>query len=220
MRAIIFANGKIEHYDQVLSELKTEDLLIAADGGAEHCRILGIQPEIVIGDMDSLSEQLMDHYQTGRTKLIRFPEDKDQTDLELALSYAHQQGAEKIILYGILGGRLDLSLANLLLLARDEWEHVSLIIQDGPDTAYLLRGEDSITINGNHGDIVSLIPLTDKVGGVSTSGLRWHLEKEELFMGNTRSVSNELIAQDAEIKICYGKLLLVHRSVDVEGAEE
>lgn len=220
MRAVIFANGKIKSRNLIISRLRSDDILIAADGGAQHCREIGVQPDIVIGDMDSISTRLMDELQTSGTRFITYPEDKDQTDLELALSYAHQIGVNEVVFYGILGGRLDLSLANLLLLARDEWKPLSIIVIDGPDKAFLLRAQDSISIDGNPGDIVSLIPLTERVEGVSTHGLRWQLENAVLRQGNTRSVSNELLSNSAQVKVNKGKMLLVHRDVAAGDLEE
>ena len=219
MRAVIFANGRIENHTQVISQLRPNDILIAADGGAEHCKDIGIQPEIVIGDMDSISPRLKKELESAGTKFVTFPEDKDQTDLELALSFAHQKGANEIVLFGILGGRLDMSLANLLLLAKDEWRNSSIHVIDGPDIAFLLREQDSINIEGVPGDIVSLVPLTDQVMGVSTQGLRWQLDDAILLFGDTRSVSNEMLVSSAEVKIEKGKLFLVHRT-SVEGSKE
>lgn len=220
MRAVIFANGILDDHDRVLSQLKPEDLLIAADGGSEHCKEIGIRPEIVIGDMDSISTHLMDKFQSSGTKFIIHPRDKDQTDLELALSYAQQSGADEVIFFGILGGRFDLSLSNILLIARDEWKPMSLVIINGPDKAFILRSKDSISIKGKPGDIVSLIPVSEVVEGVSTGGLRWQLDQAVLLQGNTRSVSNELITGSAEVKIETGKLLLVHRNIPIENFEE
>jgi len=219
LRAVIFANGRIENHTQVISHLRPNDVLIAADGGAEHCKVIGIQPHIVIGDMDSISSLLKKELESAGTKFITFPEDKDHTDLELALSFAHQQGANEIVLFGILGGRLDMSLANLLLLAKDEWRNSSIYVIDGPDIAFFLGEQDSIKIEGVPGDIVSLIPLTDQVMGVSTQGLRWQLDDAVLLFGDTRSVSNEMLAASAEVKIEKGKLFLVHHT-NLEGSKE
>jgi thiamine pyrophosphokinase len=220
LRAVIFANGILDDHDRVLSRLKPEDFLIAADGGSEHCKDIGIRPDIVIGDMDSISTQLRKKFQSSGTKFFIHPRDKDQTDLELALLYAQQCGADEVIFFGILGGRFDLSLSNILLLARDEWKPMSLVIINGPDTAFLLRSKDLISIKGKPGDIVSLIPVSEVVEGVSTRGLRWQLDQAVLLQGNTRSVSNELITHSAEVNIETGKLLLVHRDIPIENIEE
>jgi thiamine pyrophosphokinase len=220
LRAVIIANGILDNHDRVLSQLKPEDLLIAADGGTEHCKKIGIRPDIVIGDMDSISTQLMAEFQSNGTKFIIHSRDKDQTDLELALSYAQQNGVNEVIFFGIFGGRLDLSLSNILLLTRDEWKPISLVVINGPDTACLLRAKGSISVKGKPGDLVSLVPLSEVVEGVSTRGLRWQLDQAVLLQGNTRSVSNELLIDSAQVRIDKGKLLLVHRDIPIEGTDE
>ena len=213
MRAVIFANGFITRPTTISAQLEEDDLIIAADGGAHHCQELSIIPDILIGDMDSVQPQLITYLKSLGTQLIVYPRDKDQIDLELALNYAVEQGAREVLLFGLLGGRLDLSLANLMLLAKDELQNMSLVVSDGPDTAYIMHDHDSISLHGNPGDIVSLIPLTDHVTGVSTRGLRWPLQNANLALGNTISVSNEILENSAHIKIGTGKLLLVHRII-------
>jgi thiamine pyrophosphokinase len=211
LRAVIFANGSFNNPASFSMDFDGDDLVIAADGGANLCSKLGILPDILIGDMDSVQPELINELQSKGTQLIKYPRDKDQIDLELALNFALEQGAKEVILFGLLGGRLDLSLANLMLLTKDDWESMSLVVSDGPDTAYVMRGNDNIALQGNPGDIVSLVPITNKVIGVSTRGLRWPLQNTELELGTTLSISNELLERSAEIKIGKGKLLLVHR---------
>lgn len=213
MRAIIFANGMINNPAGIRSILQESDLIIAADGGAQHCHELNISPAVVIGDLDSISEDLIALLKDRGVKFIVYPKDKDQTDLELALSFAYQQGVDEVYFYGVLGGRLDLSLSNLLLLARDEWSPLSLIVIDEPDKAYLLRKGDTISITGYPGDIISLIPLSEEVDDVTTQGFRWKLDGAVLRLGSTLSVSNELLGHSGRVKIGAGKLLLVHREM-------
>jgi thiamine pyrophosphokinase len=213
LRAVIFANGNIDHPENIPTDLRDDDLVIAADGGAEHCKALGIQPDVIIGDMDSISEELLEEFKDADIQLILYPPDKDRTDLELALDYANKKDLDNVVLFGVLGGRLDLLLANLMLLSRDDWKTMSLTIIDEPETAYILRNHDSLTIFGNPGDIISLVPLSDHVSQVSTQGLRWKLHDATLVRGTTLSVSNELENTSARIEIGEGKLILVHRKV-------
>jgi thiamine pyrophosphokinase len=220
LRAIIFANGTINNPARIKSNLLDTDLIIAADGGALHCQGLNISPAVVIGDLDSISDELITFLKDHGIRFIAYPKDKDQTDLELALSFANQQGVDEVHFYGILGGRLDLSLSNLLLLARDEWKHLSLVVIDEPDKAYLLRKGDTISFQGNPGDIISLIPLSEKVKGVTTQGLRWKLDRAVLKLGSTLSVSNELLDLSGQVIIGAGKLLLVHRKIPKVNLQE
>lgn len=211
MRAVIFANGSFNNPASFSMDFDAEDLVIAADGGANLCSKLGIIPDILIGDMDSVQPELINELRSEGTQLIVYPREKDQIDLELALSYALAQEAHEVILFGLLGGRLDLSLANLMLLVKDDWDSMSLVVSDGPDTAYVMHGDDNIVLRGNPGDIVSLVPLTHTVTDVSSQGLRWPLQKTTLEIGSTLSISNEFLEHSVEIKIGQGKLLLVHR---------
>ena len=191
MRAVIFANGNFNTSASVLSSLRKDDLLIAADGGAKFYIAVGLWPNIVIGDMDSLSPSMIQDLKNHGSQMIEYSPDKDQTDLELALTYAVQQGADEILLLGLLGGRLDQSMANILLLTRNEWKDLNIVVSNEPDTAYLMHDNDTVSIQGQPGDIVSLIPLSEVVTNVTTLGLRWKLDQAKLILGSTLSVSNE-----------------------------
>ena len=214
MRAVIFANGAFSSSEQARRALRLDDVLIAADGGVHNCRTLGLWPSVVIGDLDSLSNSDQEALVAHGIQIIAYPRDKDQTDLELALNYAIQIGAEEIVLFGMIGGRLDQTLANLLLLSREEWGRIRLLAIDGPDIIYLLRDSDRIIVQGKRGDIISLVPLSPKVTGVTTHGLRWPLKRASLQFGSTLSLSNELAGATAEVQIRHGKVLLIHRTND------
>ena len=220
LRAVIFANGNFNPSTSILSSLREDDLLIAADGGAKYCLAAGLWPNTVIGDMDSLSPSLIQDLKNHGSQMIEYSPDKDQTDLELALTYAVQQGALEILLLGLLGGRLDQSMANILLLTRNEWKDLNLIVSDEPDIAYLMHDNDTVSIQGHPGDIVSLIPLSEVVTDVTTHGLRWQLDQAKLILGSTLSVSNELLETNAKIQIGSGKLFLIHRDTHMKESEE
>lgn len=214
MRAIIFANGTLTSGKEILEIIRPGDRLIAADGGARNCRALGLLPEVVVGDLDSISEEERERLLELGTRILAHPRNKDQTDLELALRYAVENGAGEILLLGLLGGRLDQTLANLLLLALPDWSSARLAVVDGPDTAYLLRDGESVELRGRPGELVSLLPLSPLVLGITVENLRWPLLSAELQFGSTHGISNELVAASARVRIGAGKLLVVHRSED------
>lgn len=212
MYTIIFANGDFRRPTNPLAGIRKGELLIAADGGTQHCQELGLRPDVVIGDMDSISSDLRETLDKQGTRFIVHPRDKDETDLELALKYAIDQGGREILLLGLLGGRLDQTLTNLLLLTRPEWHSARLTAADGPDFAVLLRSGESFSAGIRPGDTLSLIALSQEVSGVTTQGLRWSLEKATLKFGSTLGVSNEANADRAEVRIEAGQLLVVHRT--------
>jgi thiamine pyrophosphokinase len=212
LRAVIFANGDFRQPTNPLASLGAGDYLIAANGGTHHCLTLGLSPNIVIGDMDSVSEAVHKTLSKEGAQFIVHPRDKDETDLELALKHAVSKGCEDILLLGILGGRLDQTLANLLVLTRPEWQSARLTAADGPDFATLLRNGETVRIEAQTGDTVSLIPLSPMVSGVTTEGLRWPLENAVLEFGSTLGISNEATGAIAEVRIGEGMLLVVQRS--------
>jgi len=214
LRAIIVANGELIKPETYLVELKHSDITIAADGGTQHCRTLGLEPSVVIGDLDSTTiEDQQAIKDNEKIQLIVYPRDKDQTDLELALQYAKKIGVTDVFLIGLLGGRIDQTIVNILLLTREEWSDIDMIILNGHETAHLMRENRSITLNGKIGDIVSLIPLSPNVYVTKTHGLRWQLTDAEMFFGTTLGISNEMISEYCHIHIGVGNLMVVHTNV-------
>lgn len=212
MRAVIIANGLLSDSRSALNAIRNDDLLIAVDGGTRHCLALGLIPKFVVGDLDSITQQQCDELRTRGTSFISYPRDKDQTDLELALDFAISQGVREIHLLGLLGGRIDQTLGNLLLLARSEWLVAQISLSEGSEFAYLLRNGESKTIHGKPGDTISLISLSPWVTGITTRNLRWPLTNGALQFGSTLGISNEMTHSIAYIEIKEGQLLVTHHT--------
>lgn len=210
MRAFIFANGVFNYISESVLPIGPEDLIIAVDGGTLNCQTAGVTPHVVIGDMDSLPITVQEALKLNGVFFLSHPKDKDQTDLDLGLEYAINNGASLIILVALLGGRLDQTLANLLLLTRPEWRPAQLVMVNEQEIAYLVREGESMSVFGNTHDIVSLIPLTPNVTDITTQGLRWNLTNATLNLGTTLSISNELADTTANIQIGTGQLMVIH----------
>jgi thiamine pyrophosphokinase len=210
LRAIIVANGEINNPSKIQGIFERSDIVIAADGGTKHCLTFGVKPSVVIGDLDSISDGHKKVLESSNTKFIVYPIDKDQTDLELALNYTKELGINDILFIGLFGGRLDQTIANLLLLTKKEWNKLQFTAINGFETAYLIQDHDSLLIDGELGDTVSLIPLTQEVIVHKTSNLRWPLENVRMMFGTTLGVSNELTNNACKISIGKGKLLVIH----------
>jgi thiamine pyrophosphokinase len=208
-RAIIFANGELPELETIRRLLQPDDLLIAADGGARHCRALGLTPQWVIGDFDSLSAEELGALEQAGATLLRHPRDKDETDLELALLEAAARGAASVLVLGAFGGRLDMTLANVLLLTHPKLADVHVELRHGPQTAWLVRPPGGV-VSGEPGDTVSLLPLDGDVFGVVTHGLRYPLRGETLVTGPARGVSNTLTESPARLELTAGLLLVIH----------
>jgi thiamine pyrophosphokinase len=212
-RVVIFANGVLPNLESAKKLLRPDDFLLGVDGGARLIMGLDLMPNLVMGDLDSLSED--DLYDLGAADIPtnQYPTDKDETDLELAIKYAIQLLPGSILIVAALGGRLDQTLANISLLADLLLSHIDIRLDDGVEEVFFCR--DSAQVNGNIGDTVSLIPWNVDVNGVVTTGLKWILDRETLFPYKTRGISNEMIDETATIKIQSGLLLIVHRRKSV-----
>ena len=217
MRATIFANGTIENARRAQDAAEQSDLVLAANGGALHSLHLEIFPAIVVGDLDSFDEADRQTLEAGGTEFITHPSDKDQTDLELALLGALERGATEITMLGAIGGRLDMTIANVQLLALPELSSVRVELWHGNQTASLIRPPGG-PIEGGRGDGISLIPLGGQVQDITTQDLQYPLKSEDLGLGPSRGVSNVISGSDPQVKFGTGNLLIVHTPADSEQA--
>ena len=212
-RVVIIANGTppedvTAHRWLQPGDDSTHVRLICADGGARAALALGVTPEVVVGDLDSLDETMQAQLKAMECRLVVYPAAKDWTDLELALKLAVQEGAAEIVILGALGGRLDQELANILLLLLPELRHIPTRIVDERQELFVVR--DQAEIVGQPGDVVSLIPLSGDVEGIVTEGLLYPLRDEPLLSGPARGVSNVLTGPVARVTLRSGALLIVH----------
>jgi thiamine pyrophosphokinase len=211
LRALIFANGVFDDARDAQRWLRWADYVIAADGGTRHALGVGRVPDVVIGDLDSLDAAARFQLENAGAHIISFPARKDETDLELALCHAVQFGAREIVILGALGGRLDQTLANLMLLALPELAACAVRIVAGAESVSLARGgEGPRSIEGRPGDTVSLIPVGGDAAGVTALGLEWPLARATLRMGPARGVSNVMTAPTATVSLEQGLLLCIH----------
>ena len=217
MRATIFANGRIDNARRAQDAAEQSDLVLAANGGALHSLHLEIFPAIVVGDLDSFDEADRQTLEAGGTEFITHPSDKDQTDLELALLGALERGATEITMLGAIGGRLDMTIANVQLLALPELSSVRVELWHGNQTASLIRPPGG-PIEGGRGDGISLIPLGGQMQDITTQDLQYPLKSEDLGLGPARGVSNVISGSDPQVKFGTGNLLIVHTPADSEQA--
>ena len=219
-RAVIVASGgpppgATEHH-YILDIVTDEDLLVAANGGTSILMALGLQPDAIVGDLDSLSAADRDRL-TGSPfdKLFRYPREKDKTDSQLAIEFAASvDGIREIVVCGAFGDRFDHGLALTLyasVLTRDT--DLVITLTDGAQTVFGVK--DEAQLRGRPGDIVSLIPLTGTVTDVHIEGFKYPLSGSDLSWGQTLGVSNELTGTTGQISVRGdGMLLVVHRTRD------
>ena len=208
-RIVIFANGELPDIDKARSLVHNDDYIICADGGTRHALSLGIKPNLIMGDMDSAEAETLQSFEADGVRIDSYPQDKNETDLELAIHRAIEMSPKQIIILAALGGRLDQTLANITLLSDLRLSTFDISLDDGAEEIFLCR--DQAEVHGRSGDIVSLIPWQGAVSEVQTQDLKWALHKETLYPDKTRGISNEMTGETASVSIGSGLLLIVHR---------
>ncbi len=212
MHVIIFAGGTVQQGTALARALHEGELVIAADSGARTALALGHPPAFVVGDFDSLDEETHAQLERLGCQFVGAQVEKDETDTELAIEVALQQGASRITLLGALGGaRFEHTIANILLLAGYTDPPVELV--DGNSRSWLLRGPGTTLIKGKKGDLLSIFPLTTSATGVRTENLYYPLRNETLTFGRPRGISNVLLGTRARVALSEGLLMMVHTAV-------
>ena len=189
--------------------LPLDAYVVAADSGLGHAKTLGLAVDVLIGDMDSVDPQDAERAERAGTVIQRHPVDKDATDLELALCHVAEAGYRTVIVLGGRGGsRLDHFLGNALAIAAPQFRDLDIEWRVADTLLRVVR--TSTVVTGSPGDIVSLLPLGGAATGVTTSGLRWALDRETLSPGTTRGISNELTDEQGTVTLDGGTLLVIH----------
>ena len=186
------------------------DLTIAVDGGLAAAKALGILPDVVVGDLDTAGEGLVEEFR--QYPFIRWdvhPPEKDETDTELALRRAIAGGAGKISILGATGGRFDHMLANVFLLYGCLQKGVEACILDRQNRIFLI--EDHYTFHKDQlwGKYVSFLPLLGEIRGITLEGFKYPLQDYDLEAASSRCISNELTEESGTIRFQEGIAICV-----------
>lgn len=202
--AVVLAGGDIVDGD-VTEDLPDDAFVVAADSGLDQALSLGLEVDLIVGDMDSVSPEALAAYREIPSEL--YPRDKDHTDLELAVQAAIKFGVGRIIIVGGAGGRLDHFLANALLISSREYAEVDVEWLTGTARLHVIHGTTRLHCSpGRH---VSLLALHGPARGITTEGLKWEMEDDVLLPGTTRGVSNSFEKPVATVSVREGTLLAI-----------
>ncbi|MBR1865656.1 MAG: thiamine diphosphokinase [Lachnospiraceae bacterium] len=194
------------------------DTVYAVDRGLEYAKQLGLVPDYIVGDFDTVDAGVLAAYekqiQCGELASVfeRHPVKKDATDTELALQKAMEEGAEQITLLAATGSRMDHVLANLGLLLQTARRGISCFMVDETNRIQLLCAEHrscQISRAGQHGRYVSVLPFAGSVCGLTMEGVLYPLKEFDLEPGSSLTVSNEIVEELAVISIRQGQLLVI-----------
>ena len=208
MRCVILSNGEYGDLEAYRKIFKNDDTIVCADGGANYAFKLGLIPDTIIGDMDSILPEVMEYFAASNVVMKKYPRQKDFTDTQLALTIAQKWGAAEILMLGSLGGRLDHAMCNLYCGIEVVNNNIKLTYFTPECWVYVVNRE--LVINGRQGDVVSIITLTQEAHGVSISGFEYSLDSTLLDKSNPFTISNVLTGDTGRISLEEGILLAFH----------
>jgi thiamine pyrophosphokinase len=207
MHAVIFSNGTSAIPESKKEWIRQSNLIVAADNGAKYCEELDILPTAVVGDLDSLDADVLRCYENADVLIMHAKPEKDETDLELAMLFAKEQGATKFYIFGALGGRADMMLTNLMLSMHPKFKMIEMIFYSEKEEISLIH--DKKIFEDEVGKTLSLVALQNDAIGVTTEGMEYPLNDETLFYGVPRGVSNRVISKKASVRLRKGILLCI-----------
>jgi len=209
-KAVVVCGGAIHDYSWLRARISALDpcRIICADVGARHCLRIDVDPEVVIGDMDSLEPAMVENLARRGTRIDGYPPEKDETDTQLALQYALSLEPEEIRIFGALGGRIDHTLANMSVLKIALDQGVPARLVDEWCEILMIRG--SYVLEGEEGQTVSLFPFSTAVTGISLQGFAYPLDNNHMEIGRPYGISNVLTGNQGVISLDEGILLVIH----------
>lgn len=191
---------------------KEGDLWIAADGGYLYCRIMETEPDLFLGDMDSLEENLreeiLQRQRSGDSRIMVLPEEKDDTDMLAAVRIGLERGYREFYLYGAMGGRIEHSMANIQCLHYLKNCGAKGYIMDG-NTMLTVIKDETVEFQPSMEGYLSVFALEEKAVGVTIEGLKYPLSHTELKNDYPLGISNEFIGKKSSVSVEKGTLLLV-----------
>lgn len=184
-----------------------EQMLILVDGALETTHSLGLMPDAIVGDFDTVSQSLLNDY--DNSIIFRHPPEKDQTDTELAVETALSMECTRLVFLGATGSRLDHSLANVFLLQSLLKRGIDAEILNDTNRLYLKNDSFSIEKQKQYGAFVSLLALTETVQGVTLRGFKYPLKDHTVYRDSTLCVSNEILEEVATVEFTDGIFVVV-----------
>lgn len=210
MRILIALNGILEDKNALKEYIIPEgyDYIIAADGGANHLKSLGITPDEIMGDLDSINEEIIDEYKKNKVVFKKFKAEKNETDSELCLLRAVELNADEVDFVFALGGRLDHELSNIAMLYHARKLGIKPRIISLNEVIYIVKDE-VLRINDEIGKTVSVIPVYSDIDSINLRGFKYPLHNYFMEFGKARGVSNIVKGSVAEVDVDGGAVLVI-----------
>ncbi|MBU3180408.1 thiamine diphosphokinase [Clostridium psychrophilum] len=207
MKAIIVSGGNPPSKELLKSEITKNTFLIGADSGANCLYEYNINPNLLVGDFDSIDEKVLGYFKTNNCSIDVYPKEKDYTDTEIAVRKAISMQPNEIVLLGCTGSRIDHLLGNIGMLKICLENGINALIKDGNNNIRLTNS--STSLKGKMGDIFSLQSYGDEIIGLTIEGAKYPLDNCNLKIGQSISISNEFKGPRVELKFKSGTLMII-----------
>ena len=204
-RAVVLAGGKLKLTTAVQTLGRKADFIVAADSGVRHAERLELTPDLIVGDFDSATPDVLARFADVPRETHRA--DKDVLDLELAIDHALAQEITHLYLLGVLGSRFDQSLAAVLIAARHAREGVAVSLHSGAQDVFLLAGPERRTFALPPGSVFSVLSLVAQ-STLSLEGAMFPLERYPLAFGVGLGVSNRTLRKPLTVTLVEGLIAL------------
>lgn len=214
MRAAIFLNGAPDAPDLLRRVAGWAELVVAADGGARYALSAGVVPDLVVGDLDSLEEEVTREVEERGVLVERHPARKDKMDGHLAVITAAKRGATNVDLLCAAGGRFSALYAVAHILLAAERMGLRATVVAGWGQAFVLEAGVR-SVSGDPRDSVSVFPLTSAATGVTLEGFAYPLDDARLEIGDSLGFHNELSGEVGRVSVEEGALLVIHETVEI-----
>lgn len=206
-RGLLIGSGGSPDNKKLKDEIKKSDYVVAIDGGTNYLKDIGEVPNILIGDLDSINDEALKFIEDKKIETLKFPSEKDYTDMELGIEYLIDKNVDEIVIFGATGTRLDHTLANILLLEYISKKGLFGRIEDKNNTIYLVK--DRLEVKSRENYYLSVIPIYDSGAIVTLKGFKYPLSEYHIEFSSTIGISNEIIDKKGTIEVHEGKVLVL-----------
>ncbi len=209
MIGLVVSSGEIIEENLLIKLFNSSDIVICADGGLDHLREVELIPDLVIGDLDSISREGREYIEEKSIAISKYPSMKDDTDNELAVDYLVDKGVGHIDFLGVTGSRYDHSLINIMALRGLGEKNISSRIFSPKNIIHYCRDGRSLSLDRREETYVSLVPLSDAGIRISMDGFLYPLKDQHMTFGSSLGISNQIVADKGIIRILSGDCLVI-----------
>ncbi|AOR23235.1 thiamine diphosphokinase [Clostridium taeniosporum] len=209
MKVMIVSGGTPPSETLLVQYKEKVDFIVAADKGGEYLLKYNVIPDLLIGDFDSMSKEILEKLKKVTKEILEFPPEKDYTDTEIAIMESIKRGGKKIYLLGATGTRIDHTLGNIGLLLSYKKKGISLEIIDNNNRMYLAKNR--IVLNGKQGENVSFHALSNTVKNFKIAGAKYNIPQgKDISLLDPAAICNEFLETPISIEYDEGEVLILH----------